>query len=69
MTEVDNDKLFANITEILNVNLTYWSKSLYPMLADALSRKERLCVFYFYAGNFRIRCYKYKCRLLFTSIH
>jgi hypothetical protein len=40
MADVQLPKLFANITDILNANLLYWSHSLYPMLYDAMNKKR-----------------------------
>ncbi|XP_077302272.1 uncharacterized protein LOC143922815 [Arctopsyche grandis] len=50
MTDVDSKKIFANITDVLNVNLAYWGTYLYPMFADAVARKERFNTQLLYDG-------------------
>lgn len=40
MTDVDTDKIFSNLIEILNVNLKFWNDTIFPMLTIGVSEQK-----------------------------
>ncbi|XP_063917927.1 pleckstrin homology domain-containing family G member 5-like isoform X1 [Zophobas morio] len=44
LTEINTDKLFSNITEILESNVTFWRNTLFPLIKDMRQRKRTTCI-------------------------
>lgn len=44
LKEIDTDKLFSNITDILTSNLTFWQNSLFPLVRDMRKYKQPPCI-------------------------
>ncbi|CAG4942243.1 unnamed protein product [Colias eurytheme] len=40
MLEVDTERLFSNIPDLLNANLTFWNLTFYPMVKEAVENNE-----------------------------
>ncbi|XP_044750669.1 pleckstrin homology domain-containing family G member 5 isoform X2 [Coccinella septempunctata] len=44
LKEIDTEKLFSNITEILDANLIFWKNTLYPLVRDMRRYKRPACI-------------------------
>lgn len=44
LKEIDTEKLFSNITEILDTNVLFWRNSLFPMVRDMRKYKQPPCI-------------------------
>ncbi|XP_025830942.1 uncharacterized protein LOC108742195 isoform X2 [Agrilus planipennis] len=44
LKEIDTDKLFSNITEILDANVLFWRNSLFPLVRDMRKYKQPPCI-------------------------
>ncbi|XP_045471611.1 pleckstrin homology domain-containing family G member 5 isoform X1 [Harmonia axyridis] len=44
LKEIDTEKLFSNITEILDANLIFWKNTLYPLVRDMRRYKHPACI-------------------------
>lgn len=44
LKEIDTEKLFSNITEILSSNVCFWRNSLFPLVRDMRKYKQPPCI-------------------------
>ncbi|KAJ8918331.1 hypothetical protein NQ315_008024, partial [Exocentrus adspersus] len=44
LKEIDTDKLFSNITEILDANVVFWRNTLFPLVRDMRKYKRSSCI-------------------------
>lgn len=44
LTEIDREKLFSNITEILDSNVMFWRNTLFPLIRDMRQRRRTTCI-------------------------
>ncbi|XP_074040485.1 uncharacterized protein isoform X2 [Leptinotarsa decemlineata] len=44
LKEIDTDKLFSNITEILDANVIFWRNTLFPLVRDMRKYKRTSCL-------------------------
>ncbi|XP_056648248.1 pleckstrin homology domain-containing family G member 5 isoform X1 [Diorhabda sublineata] len=44
LKEIDTDKLFSNITEILDANVVFWRNTLFPLVRDMRKYKRPSCI-------------------------
>lgn len=39
LLDIDTEKLFTNIPDVLNASLYFWETTIYPMIADAYEKQ------------------------------
>ncbi|RZC34774.1 pleckstrin -likey domain-containing family G member 5 [Asbolus verrucosus] len=44
LKEIDKEKLFSNITEILDANVMFWRNTLFPLIRDMRQHKRTTCI-------------------------
>lgn len=44
LKEIDTDKLFSNITEILDTNVLFWRNNLFPLVRDMRKYRQPACI-------------------------
>ncbi|XP_015835650.1 pleckstrin homology domain-containing family G member 5 isoform X2 [Tribolium castaneum] len=44
LIEIDREKLFSNITEILDANVMFWRNTLFPLIRDMRQHKRTTCI-------------------------
>lgn len=44
LKEIDTDKLFSNITEILDANVVFWRNTLFPLVRDMRKYRRTSCI-------------------------
>ncbi|XP_072388521.1 uncharacterized protein [Diabrotica undecimpunctata] len=44
LKEIDTDKLFSNITEILDCNVVFWRNTLFPLVRDMRKNRRTSCI-------------------------